>query len=69
MVEKIESILEGRADNDVNSYSINGRSLTKIPVTELMQFRAHYRAEYIKEQRKERAENSVGTGGTVHVRF
>ncbi len=69
MVEKIESILEGRADSDVNSYSINGRSLTKIPVTELMQFRAHYRAEYIKEQRKERAKNSVGTGGTVHVRF
>lgn len=69
MVEKIESILEGRAGADVSSYSINGRSITKIPIQELMQFRDQYRAEYVKEQRKERAKNSVGTGGTVLVRF
>ena len=69
MVEKIESILEGRAASDVNSYSINGRSLTKIPVPELMQFRASYRAEYLREVRKERARNGIGTGATVNVRF
>ena len=36
MVEKIESVLEGRPDADVSSYSINGRSLTKIAIPELM---------------------------------
>ena len=69
MVEKIESVLEGRAAADVNSYSINGRSLTKIPIPELLQFRASYRAEYVREVRRERARNGVGTGATVLVRF
>ena len=69
MVEKIESVLEGRAAGDVNSYSINGRSLTKIPIPELLQFRASYRAEYLREIRKERAGNGVGTGAVIKVRF
>jgi hypothetical protein len=30
MITKIESILQGKADADVSSYSINGRSLTKM---------------------------------------
>ena len=69
MVEKIASILEGRAGADVNSYSINGRSLTKIPIPELMEFRSKYKAEYLREVRRERARNGVGTGATVLVRF
>ena len=69
MVEKIESILEGRAGADVNSYSINGRSLTKIPIPELMEFRSKYKAEYLREVRRERARNGVGTGAPVLVRF
>ena len=69
MLEKIESILEGRAASDVNSYSINGRSLSKIPIPELIEFRASYKAEYLREVRKERAMNGIGTGQTVHVRF
>ena len=69
MVEKIESILEGRAGADVNSYSLNGRSLTKIPIPELMEFRSKYKAEYLREVRRERARNGVGTGATVLVRF
>ena len=32
MLDKIESILEGRADADVSSYSIQGRSLSKIGI-------------------------------------
>ena len=69
MLEKIESILEGRADADVSSYSINGRSLTKIPIEELMNFRSRYKAEYLREVRKERAKNGIGTGATMLARF
>jgi len=69
MVEKIESVLEGRAAADVNSYSINGRSLTKIPIPELLQFRASYRAEYVREVRRERARNGLGTGTLIKARF
>ena len=69
MVEKIEAVLEGRADDDVASYSINGRSLTKIAIPELMEWRDRYRAEYMREVRKERARNGKATGSTVLVRF
>lgn len=69
MVEKIESVLEGRADADVSSYSINGRSLTKIAIPELMEWRDRYKSEYLREVRKERARNGIATGSTVLVRF
>jgi len=69
MVEKIEAVLEGRAGGDVASYSINGRSLTKIATPELMEWRDRYRAEYMREVRKERARNGKATGSTVLVRF
>ena len=69
MVDKIESILEGRADSDVSSYSIQGRSLTKLGIEELMAWRDRYKAELLLEKRKERALNGVGTGAKVLVRF
>ena len=69
MVEKIEAVLEGRAGGDVASYSINGRSLTKIATPELMEWRDRYRAEYLREVRKERVRNGKETGSTVLVRF
>lgn len=45
MVEKIESILSGRADSDVESYSIKNRSITKMSVKELVEWRNYYLAE------------------------
>lgn len=69
MLDKIESILEGRADSDVSSYSIQGRSLTKIPVSELMTWRAKYKAEYKSELQKEAAANGKGAGNTILYRF
>ena len=69
MVEKIESLLEGRADADVASYSIAGRSLTKLSIDELMTWRDRYKSEYLRELRKERALNGEGSGALVKVRF
>ena len=69
MVEKIESVLEGRADGDVSSYSINGRSLTKLTIAELMEWRDRYRAEYLREVRRERGKNGIASGATVLARF
>lgn len=45
MLGKIESILENRADNDVDSYSISGRSISKMPVGELRKWREYYKSE------------------------
>ena len=65
----IDSILSGRADGDVASYSINGRSLTKLSIDDLMTWRDRYQALHNREVRKERALNGKGTGSTVVARF
>ena len=69
MVDKIETILQGKADADVSSYSINGRSLTKLSFEELMKARTYYRGEVTREKNKERALNGDRTSGTILVRF
>ena len=69
MVEKIESILAGKADSDVSSYSIAGRSLTKMSFTELLDARDYYRAEAIKEKAAEDAKNGRKGVSTIKVRF
>lgn len=69
MVDKIESILEGKADADVASYSINGRSLTKMSFDDLIRARDFYRKEYAKELQIELAKDGEKTGATVLVRF
>ena len=69
MLDKLESILEGRADGDVAAYSINGRSLTKLDITDLLMWRDRYRADYLREVHRERALNGTATGSTVVARF
>jgi len=69
MLGKIESILQGRADGDVASYSINGRSLTKLPLSDLMMWRDRYKAEVHKETMEDRRRRGIGTGANILVRF
>lgn len=69
MIGKIESILQGKADSDVGSYSIAGRSLTKMSFAELMTARDQYKAEFQQEVVKDRARRGRPTGSTIKVRF
>ena len=69
MVDKIQSLLEGRADKDVSSYSIQGRSLAKMSITDLLQWRDYYRKEVVKERRDAAIANGKATKTTVKVRF
>ena len=69
MVDKIESLLEGKADADVANYSVAGRSLTKMSFAELVEARDYYKAEYNKQLRDERIRRGKATGATVKVRF
>ena len=52
MLDKIESVLENRADGDVSNYSIAGRSLTKMTPKELVDWRDVYRREVANHRRK-----------------
>lgn len=69
MVDKIESILEGKADSDVSNYSIAGRSITKMSFDELMVARDRYRAEVTKHNNKELVKRGKSNGSTIKVRF
>ena len=69
MLDKIESILEGKADSDVSSYSIGSRSLSKMTPEELTTWRDYYKAEYNREVAKERIDRKEGTGSIIKVRF
>ena len=64
MLAKIESILENRADNDVASYTISGRSISKMTIEELRRWRDYYLSEVA-------ANKPVGQAKTnkVKVRF
>ena len=69
MVAKIESILSGKADSDVASYSIAGRSLSKMSFRELTDARDYYKKEVQQEVIAERIRKGQGTGATIQVRF
>jgi len=69
MVDKIETVLQGRADADVASYSIQGRSLTKISPDELIKWRDYYKAEIVMEHRKDHIKNGRATSATIKYRF
>lgn len=69
MVDKIESILEGKADSDVSNYSIAGRSITKMTFDELLAARDRYRAEVTKHNNKELVKRGKSNGSTIKVRF
>jgi hypothetical protein len=69
MLTKIETLLEGKADSDVANYSINGRSLTKLGIAELIEWRDYYEAKVIKQRREEQIKLGRAVPATVKVRF
>mgnify|MGYP003137343032 CR=1 FL=1 len=68
VLDAIESVIEGRASKDQESYSIQGRSLSRTPIAELITLRDKYRAEWVREQRAERIKNNLGHSGIIKVR-
>jgi hypothetical protein len=69
MVDKIESVLNGKADSDVSEYSIAGRSLTKMTYQELLDARKSYRAEVNAIKVKEMIKRGKGSSSTIKVTF
>tara|TARA_Y100000114_G_scaffold148499_1_gene161514 strand:- start:272 stop:859 length:588 start_codon:yes stop_codon:yes gene_type:complete len=69
VLDAIEAVLENRASQDQMSYSIAGRSLSRMSIDDLMTFRNRYRAEYLREIKLARIKNKQDTGNTIKVRF
>ena len=60
MLEAIEALLENRASIDQQEYAINGRSLKRMTVKELTDWRDYYLSETAAETMRERARNGQG---------
>jgi|TARA_R100000081_G_scaffold89678_2_gene63076 hypothetical protein len=69
VLDAIQATIEGRASQDQMSYSIAGRSLSRMSIDDLLKFRDRYRAEYNREIKKLRIKNKQDTGNTIKVRF
>jgi hypothetical protein len=66
VVDSIEAVLEGRASLDQESYSINNRSLSRTPISDLLKLRDRYRAEV---QAAVAAKSGCALGRVHRVRF
>jgi len=69
VLDAVEATIEGRASKDQESYSIQGRSLARTPIPDLILLRDKYRAEYVRETRAERIRNGLGHSGIIKTRF
>lgn len=69
MLGKIESLLVGKADSDVASYSIAGRSLNKMTFEELVNARDFYRREVKQEMNEIDIKHGRKGSSTIQVRF
>lgn len=65
----IEAVIEGRASKDQESYTIEGRSLQRTALEDLLRFRSRYQAEVERERRAERLRRGLGGGQRVQVRL
>lgn len=69
VLDAIEAVIENRATTDQMSYSISGRTLSRIPIPDLIKFRDTYRLEYAREQRMEKIARGEFGGNELRVRF
>ena len=69
MLGKIESLLSGKADSDVASYSIAGRSLDKMKFEELVEARNFYKTEVLNETNEIDLKHGRKNSSTIQVRF
>ncbi len=69
VLDAIEAVIESRATKDQESYTINGRSLSRTPIEKLLVLRDTYKIEYQRELAAEKIARGLGNPRRVGVRF
>lgn len=69
VLDAIEAVIENRATVDQSSFSIAGRSLSRMSIDELFNLKDRYKSEYLKEVKQARIKNKQNTGNTIGVKF
>lgn len=68
-LDAIEAVIENRASMDQQAYTIEGRSLTRTPMADLIKLRDKYNALYLQEQNAEAVNAGRGGKNRIFVRF
>lgn len=68
-LDAIEAVIEGRASDAVQSYTIGGRQINKMSADDLITWRNYYRAEVAAENDAARRANGQPSKNTIQVRF
>ena len=69
VLDLIEAAMEGRIPNGMESYSIGGRSINKIPLNQLRELYEKYKQDVGIEEQAERLVNGRRSGKNIGVRF
>lgn len=68
-LEAVEAVIESRASSAVLSYSIGGRQLQNIPITDLLILRDRLRVDVWREDAAARSAAGLAPRGRIAVRF
>ena len=68
-LDLIEDVLYNRVQGDVSSYSVAGRSLSKLSPEELISLRDFYKRQVVMELRNQRIRQNKGTGANILADF
>ncbi len=69
VLDAIEAVLENRATTDQQELTLNGKTLKRTPVADLLSFRSKYLQEYKNELAANRLASGLGSGNKILVRF
>lgn len=69
VLDAIEAVIEGRASLDQQEFQIGGRMLKRMPVADLLRFRARYKDEVEREAAAEKLANGMGVARKISVRL
>lgn len=69
VLEAIHAVIEGRASQDQESYSINGRSLSRTSLPDLLALERTYARRVARERAEREAAAGRGGGGTINITF
>jgi hypothetical protein len=68
-LDYLEAVIEGKAQKDQISYSIEGRSISRMSWADILVAFDKYKALYAAEKRAERIRRGQGVGNKILVRF
>ncbi|MCM0018423.1 MAG: hypothetical protein NBV67_00350 [Tagaea sp.] len=69
VLDAIEAVIEKRASLDQESYEIDGRSLKRTPIADLLKLRSLYKAEIAREDAAARVAQGLSPRRRILVRF